>query len=201
MHDEISAYPLCWPKGQPRTKYRVSSRFRLSPDRCRREMLEQLRMLGTERVIVSTNVELRRDGHAYAGRRPPDDPGVAVYWRDIYNGQQMCIACDQYTTVPENMNAIAKTVDALRAIQRHGGSQLLERAFTGFKALPAPIEAGSPWWEVLGVTPNATREQIRDAKLRLSRELHPDITGGDAEKAARLALVNAAADEAMRATT
>jgi cytochrome c5 len=46
------------------------------------------------------------------------------------------IACDSYSTVRANMRAVGATVEALRAIQRHGATSLLERAFTGFAALP-----------------------------------------------------------------
>jgi DnaJ domain len=46
-------------------------------------------------------------------------------------------------------------------------------------------------WEVLGVRPGATHEEVRARWLALAKELHPDHGGGPAA-AARLAEVNAA---------
>ena len=51
--------------------------------------------------------------------------------------------------VEESLAAIAATLDAMRAIERHGGARVLERAFTGFTAVPAP-DARKHWREVFG---------------------------------------------------
>jgi len=47
------------------------------------------------------------------------------------------MAIDIYDTVAGNLAAVAATLDAMRAIERHGGAQILKRAFQGFKALPS----------------------------------------------------------------
>jgi hypothetical protein len=60
------------------------------------------------------------------------------------------MAIDQYDRVEHNLAAIAATLDAMRAIKRHGGAEILDRAFTGFTALPAPMAGGKPWRQVLG---------------------------------------------------
>jgi hypothetical protein len=90
--------------------------------------------MGAKEIVVSTNVPTRRDGLPYADAREPADPGVAVYF--THGKRQLVIACDSYSTVRANMRAVGATVEALRAIQRHGATSLLERAFTGFAALP-----------------------------------------------------------------
>lgn len=51
------------------------------------------------------------------------------------------IACDQFREVRLNMAAITLTIKAIRQIERCGTSSLLERAFKGFAALPAHVEA------------------------------------------------------------
>jgi len=51
------------------------------------------------------------------------------------------IACDQFREVRLNMAAIVMTIKAIRQIERCGTSSLLERAFKGFSALPAHVEA------------------------------------------------------------
>ncbi len=107
------------------------------------------------------------------------------------------MAIDLYTQAEQNIAALAATIDAMRAIERHGGAAILDRAFTGFTALPAPIVAGMarPWWEVLGVPRDANRDQINTAYRRLASEAHPD-KGGTAE---RMAEVNRARDEGIAA--
>jgi hypothetical protein len=101
------------------------------------------------------------------------------------------LACDQYEQIHENIRAIGKTIEALRGIERWGASDMLDRAFTGFEALPAP----KVWWEVLGLTgPSATRSEIAIAYRRASNEAHPDKPGGSHDK---MAAVNAARDEAL----
>jgi hypothetical protein len=67
----------------------------------------------------------------------------------------------------------------MRAIERHGGAQILDRAFTGFTALPAPT-AKRHWREVFGYTaiPGVTRAMLRATYRRLASERHPDRAGG-----------------------
>lgn len=68
---------------------------------------------------------------------------------------------------------------------------MIEAAFTGFTALPAPEQS----WQVLGVAHDATREQIEAAHRRLAMEHHPD-RGGDGDRMAR---INAARDAMLGA--
>jgi hypothetical protein len=134
----------------------------------------ELRRLGAKQVVISTNVPVRRDGLPYTGQRQPIDPGVAVYF--TRNGRQLCFACDRWDKVEDNLHAVAKTIDALRGVARWGTGDMIEAAFTGFRALPAP----TPWTKVLGLSESATAEQIEDAYRRELRKRHPDA-GGDAE--------------------
>ena len=94
------------------------------------------------------------------------------------------------------MQAVWKTIEALRGIARWGTGDMMERAFTGFEALPAPGQhAKHPWWQVLGVHQNATPEEIKTAYRRQAMACHPDHGGSEA----LMAEVNAAYSEATRA--
>lgn len=130
-------------------------------------------------VIISTNVELRLDGLPRSDREP-SDPGVAVYWKQKPNDPNMrCMAIDRYSRVADNLAAVAATLDAMRAIERHGGAEILNRAFLGFAALPE--KASQPWREVLGVTLAApTLQHVEDRFRSLIQVHHPD-KGGDRE--------------------
>lgn len=50
----------------------------------------------------------------------------------------------------------------------------------------------SNFYEILGVSPRATHDEIEDAYHDLARELHPDVTDDDLESTARYMLVNEA---------
>lgn len=194
----IVAYPLCWPTGQKRTPYfnKENGNFKTSRHEVIKELLYEISMMQGVNPIISTNVECKRDGTPYANSREPDDSGAAVYFKR--NGRDMCFPCDKYIRVTANLRAISKTIGALRGIERWGGVELMDKAFSGFAQLPAPMDIHPPWFEILGVPFDADMDSIRAAKIRLSHELHPDKTGGDIEKANRLASVNAAAEEGMQ---
>src|SRR5690606_21640176 len=117
---------------------------------------DELRRMGIhdDDLVDSTNLPLRLDGWPRSGQAEPADPGVVVYWTDRFDRSRprRCMAIDRYDRVADNLAAIAATLEAMRAIERHGGAEILNRAFTGFTALPAGSES---WWGILGVEPTA----------------------------------------------
>lgn len=183
------AYPLQWPDGWKRSKYRRTARFNTKLTQARDSLIREIKLLGGRLPILSTNVELRRDGLPYANRRHPDDPGVAVYFE--YNKQQMCFACDQWTKIRDNVQAIRKTIEAFRGMERWGASDMMNRAFTAFTALPSLPS----WREALnchGV--NDIKEVTRRYKV-LRSACHPDKGAGNGHAFYR---VNQAYDEAVK---
>ena len=217
----VDAYPLSWPAAWPRTASHLrraakfgrqvhgtyqsgSSWSRIErgvsvAEGTGRVQLE-LERLGVMRddVVISTNMELRRDGLPRSDRRAPQDPGVAVYW--TLDGEKQCIAADIYQTVGENLAAIAASVDALRAIERHGGAQILKRAFLGLKALPAstqPVMTTTQAAERIAQHAGGTAALILDnageakerVRLAIAR-VHPDVNGGSTTE--KFLLVNEA---------
>jgi len=202
----IPAYPLRWPAGWKRTPdaERARARFakkerkynnwtdgygnaRTSSHLARKEVSiadgvervrSELARMGVrdDDLVISSNLELRLDGFPRSGQRQPADPGIAVYWRDA--GETRCMAIDRYDRVADNLAAVAATLEAMRAIERHGGAEILNRAFTGFAALPGPAPTRE-WWVTLGVPQNAHRSNVDAAYRRLRSMHHPD-RGGDA---------------------
>lgn len=211
----IKAFPLAWPVGWKRTPVDQQAFGRFGSARAdfkayRRvqditiaeatnRLLQELVRMGVVRdeIVLSTNLQLRLDGLPRSGQAAPRDPGAAVYWRDPYNQQPRSMAIDRYTKVEMNIAALAATIEAMRAIERHGGAVVLERAFTGFAALPAPIVAGMhrDWQVVLELQDLLlpTRADIEQAFRRLAAIHHPD-RGGDV---ARMAEINRAREEAL----
>jgi hypothetical protein len=198
----INAYPLCWPEGWKRmsaaqrkyghfnktqnetTNYGTWKRKRdLTVADGVDRVLAELERMGVDRqdVIVSTNVRTRLDGMPRSGERDPDDPGAAVYWKAAGDPMR-CMAVDRYTTVADNLAAIAATLDAMRAIERHGGAEIINRAFTGFAALPETTT--KPWRKVLGFTDSDGKcnrtislEEVKVRYREMVRTAHPDAGG------------------------
>lgn len=198
------AYPLQWPAGRPRKHQweRERAKFSTTFARARDEIAREVQLLVGGRwardpqLVISTNVALRRDGLPLANQRNPDDPGVAVYFE--HRKRSMCFACDRWDKIEHNMQAIAKTIEALRGIARWGTGDMLEAAFTGFAALPPP---GAPreWFDVLQCRPDASRDVIVAQYRRLRSETHPDRQGGDAARFDAVEKAFAAAVAAGRA--
>jgi hypothetical protein len=185
MQTPKQAYPLQWPVGYKRTKSRTYSRFNQSADKAQQFLRKELSRLGATSIVVSSNVPIRQDGQMYAdamrrAKQMENDPGVAVYFN--YKGQQVVLCCDTYSKVWENVYAIGKTVENLRAIERYGVSDFLARSFTGFAELPESVVTPykRPWHEVLEVSPMANTIQIKEAYRKMSFKTHPD-QGGSSE--------------------
>ena len=175
------AYPLHWPLGNPRTKSRTNSKLRSTISSALSNVQDELRRFGNDTgnaikdIVISSNCSL--------GNYRPTDPGVAVYfrWSDI----DCCIAVDRYYKVEENLQAIAKIVEAERAKMRHGGLNIVRSSFRGYASLPPPTgvngQLAKPWRQVLfgnaDIAPSV--EQVETRYRELVKEAHPD-RGGDA---------------------
>lgn len=188
------AYPLQWPLGWPRTKaerrdagwkfkqlsYANNSRERITFPRARDLLYDELRKLGAGNLVVSSNHPTDKYGVPIEGKRRPDDPGVAVYF-DL-GTKNMTMACDRYEFTAANMRSLGLAVEAMRQLERHGGGHMMERAFSGFAALPAPenMKPRRPWWEVLGLPSDCRDKEMIEMAFRVkSKKAHPDAGGSD----------------------
>lgn len=198
----IEAFPLAWPQGWQRTEpsRRRTSTYKVTLVQARDECFHSLHLMGVREkdVVLSSNA-------GGLSRAEPSDPGVAVYWskttwsRDGNSTQteQRVIACDKWLTVRENLRAVGLALEALRTLERTGSTEILNRAFVGFAALPpGPTSIQEDWRRVLGITPEmrrVTKDIIDERYRQLSLEAHPD-RGGSHEAMVRL---NAARDAAL----
>jgi hypothetical protein len=184
-----TAYPLSWPDGWPRTdvmrRERWPSQGKITLSGALAELQKELRLLGARQVVISSNCTL--------GAENPTDPGIAVYAH--YQDIAICIPCDRWTSVPGNLRAIAKTIEAMRGMERWGAKHMIRAMFTGFKALPAPGPMQRPWRAVLGMPADGGR--LSDARayyILKSKQVHPD-NGGSQEAMVEL---NAAWEQAQK---
>lgn len=204
MTTSETAYPLQWPVGRKRTGFhsRENARFDVSFARARDNITAEILLLcgrygPSPLTVISTNIPLRRDGLPLAGQKTPEDSGVAVYF--TYKGRQMSFCCDRWKKIEHNMQAIAKTIEALRGIARWGTGDMLEAAFTGFTALPPPT--AKDWQSVLDLR-GFLLPKVDDVELayrRLASQFHPDKPGGSAEKMVALNLARAQAIKELTA--
>ncbi len=207
------SYPLQWPTGQKRTKPadRRHSKFGAIPNgsfsreppsayEAAKDLLHELKLLGAANAVITSQLPTRNDGLPYADGRS-DDPGIAVWF--VLDGHERVFACDHWHRPGENLRAIALSIGAMRGLERWGMSDVIERAFAGFTALPPGAPVKRDWREVFGVQglvdtlmASDTDDLIAVVKARHRKAIaaaHPDA-GGDAAVAAEL---NAALDEAM----
>lgn len=186
----VQAYPLHWPQGFPRAKFRENSRFRSSYDTALGNVQKSLRAFASDsgkkldHAIMSSNVTLTN--------HQPSDPGVAVWF--VWDGMQVCIPVDRYQSVPENLQAIHHIIEARRVELRHGTLALVRATFSGFQALPAP--EGKHWRDILSLPKDSRidRDAVEKAFRSLAVERHPD-KGGSADQMAEL---NNARETALR---
>jgi hypothetical protein len=181
-----TAYPLEWPPGWPRTasaqRQRWPNPVGLGP--ALKELESEMRLLGVRQIVLSSNCSL--------GMQNATDPGVVAY--GFYDTQQIAVPCDRWSTVAANVRAIAKTINAMRGMERWGAKHMIKAMFQGFTAIRGP--GPKPWREVLGISPETpvSAELIRERRIILARKFHSDHGGSDA----MMAEVNAAADRALQ---
>lgn len=193
------SFPLDWPDGWPRTPphKRTKSKFASNTYSQINLIHRELRLLKAKNVVVSSNVPLRNDGLPYADhmRRRYDDPGVAVHF--VLNDRALTMARDAYWTPFENMRSLVLTIEGMRQMERHGGSFMMAKAFSGFVAI-APPDWKKPWREVFGLakvpTENISKATINNRYRELARARHPDAGGSEQ----LMAELNVAYEEAKR---
>lgn len=192
-----TAYPLAWPFGWARTPVAHRSRGKqfytrgqpVTFERARRLLVEELERMRAEDVILSTNIPLRADGmpRSDAHRYTTVDPGVAIYFK--VRGRSMVMAQDAFDNPAANCRSLGLAVEAMRALERHGGGAMMDRAFTGFLALPPKRSC----WDILDIRPRSSVEDIRAAHRHLMIEYNQRGAIHD-----EVAALNAARDDALR---
>lgn len=169
--------PLAWPLGWKRSERCEAARFQTPLRAAASGLIDELRLLGAENVVVTSNGKTGKYSGLLADQKRIADPAVAVYF--TLDGEEQAFPCDRWCLLEDNVRAIGLTVAALRGIGRWGAGEMVSAAFRGFAALPEP--AGDGWWTVLGVERSATREQIDAAYRARAKETHPDIGGSNEE--------------------
>lgn len=195
----VQAYPLQWPADRPRNHHHVDSPFKTDLSAASSALFNEIKLLGGSLPIISSNMQLRSDGLPYARQSNIDDTGVAVYF--TLNGASACFACDKYYKLADNVQAIRKTIEALRGIERWGSSDMMARAFDGFMQLPAPGQSTvRSWQEVFGINPDSVYDfkYVEYLYKQLRSERHPDKPTGSDEAMSELNIAWEQAQAALK---
>jgi hypothetical protein len=177
--------PLNWPEGQRRTVKRRKAPFEAKTVTILNELDRSVRKLGITDVEITTDRRVRVDGQVSMAADNTIDPGIAIYFKR--KGEDVCIAFDRFNGFWGNLRAIGLYLEYMARLESYDMTEIADKAFTGFTALPAHATPKSnlryhvpkDWYEVLQLAPTAEREVIRAAYRKLSSMYHPDnrITG------------------------
>lgn len=190
MTDQID-----WPPGfdriDPADRRKYPGGFEVSRREAFDSILDELEKLDAYNVDVQTNApHTARHSHRPYKDRDPQVPAVVVYFEQ--DGERYAVPCDRWNNLRDNARAIAKYLDAKRAIERYGVSTVDTEMST--QALPSGEEDvivaddGSQMepHEVLGVSPDAPKAVIEGAARSLKGDAHPD-NGGSRDEFDRIA--------------
>jgi len=192
---EITRFPLCWPNSVARTAPHARSHPNFderSIAESVKHALAEINRLNNRRwdyddesVIISTNVRPTLAGVPASNQTQPTDSGVAIYFNlhfqrgGKYHDRPVVLTCDKWIKVCDNIRAIAKDIEAQRARQRWGCTNV-EQAFRGYTAIPEKC-GGPSWWVLFELPSTASKEQIKDRFRELAKSAHPD-KGGDEDE-------------------
>ena len=109
----------------------------------------------------------------------------------MLKGHPMAMACDAFTKVAQNITALAKHIEATRAIERYGVATAAE-TLQAFQALPPPEKPRTPWHKVFGVMPEVADEETIQTLYRVIAKRRASDEDGLRE-------LNVARDEAIAA--
>lgn len=183
-----------WPVKETPAYARKRATFRVGyQDRL--DLLEhELEKLNAKNIVIQAQFEakeIRQDGWPRSSARPKG-PAIIVSFKGS-NGP-LSFPCDHYQSWEDNLYAIALSLEALRAVDRHGVTKNAEQ-YRGWTQLPAAeaktdgfldAEQAAKWLAVVsGCSQSATFIQVnsvaQDAAYKMAaKRLHPD-TGGSTE--------------------
>lgn len=162
----------------------TTRRFKAQEQTIYRDLTTTMRKLGANSLRVPRDL---MDGK---------DPQAEIVFDRA--GRRYVVRCQKWSSWLDNFRASERAIYYLyRAIDEYGVTanekhlaDMFAQFFTAFEATPRDevlmLGTGDkPWWEVLGIGQQATKQEIINAYRALSRVHHPDV-GGDVNDFKRL---------------
>lgn len=171
----IFEYPLQWLQQQQRTSNQERAKFgNHTIHKASNCLVEELTRLGAKNCVITCNLRIKNDGMPYSNQGKITDPAIVIYF-DL-KGKAKAMACDKYDLIEHNIWALYLSVGAIRGLERWGGSSFLDGLFTGFTALPPPVDNIVQYFDGC-----LTLYEVETRYKQLRKLLHPD-TGGSNEE-------------------
>lgn len=179
-----------WP-GQ-KTANRKPHQFRSTYPQTLDLLEEELKHLKAKEIVLQAYIgwdDLRNDGLP-RGNANFTEPGVILTFESSKG--TLSFPCDRYTDWVANIRGIALSLEALRAVDRHGVTRRAEQ-YQGWKKLAPPSDHMDRETAAMFLVAHALDRAPTDSELKLAREsagyrqqcyeraakrLHPDIPGG-----------------------
>jgi len=187
-------YPLSWPLGFQRTKEPKPGRFgkrsnkggikKLTISQARKRLnavisaftrQNQKWVIDPDDVVIASNLVLKVNGMPRV-QGEPEDSGVCIY---LYMDEEPYeFPCDTYSTLADNITAVAEHLESLRTQQRHGvGTR--KQAFSGWARLESTT---LDWEKVLGVKKTDSYRLVKGVANQLMKKYHSDTGTGEDDK-------------------
>ena len=174
---------LDWPDAFPRTRSEERTPypggFRVTRSEAFQNVLDELRRWdGVTDVQLESGAEhQKRNPNKPYARASFDDPGNVVYFTK--DGEQMAAACDRWDNPRDNAQDLYHYLHETR-MQEQRGTVTAQSEYQKLR-LPSGQDRGpvgqTPPHLVLGVDPDATREEIVAAFRERVKGTHPDQGG------------------------
>jgi len=172
----VTPLPPVWPGKATPAYNRKRPQFKTIWTDALERLRREVKMLSGRNVKIAVDVDerhLRNDGQLRADARPRSSAVIISF--DVV-GSRLAFPCDTYSFWQENVDAIARALEALRLVDRYGVQQGSQ--YTGFKAIPASTE---PTMTTLDAARQIARYSQVDADVLLRNSV-------DARQAARIAM-------------
>lgn len=175
--------PLRWPPGYQRTAKRRTAPFHAGETTILKDLERAVAKLDLKDVDISTNRRVRIDGGiSQSSGDNVADPGIVL--RCKRKGDEIVIAIDKFNDFWGNLRAIGLYLEYMARLESYEMTEMADRAFVGYKALPPSITTPLPhrdWWIVLGVPQDANALEVKQAYRELLKLHHDDAGGNNAE--------------------
>lgn len=173
-------WPAGWERTEPHKRESYPGGFRVTRSTAFGNILDELQTWdGVTDVQLDSGAEhTKQNPNKPYANATFDDPGVVV--RFTKNGEEMAAACDRWDNPRDNAQDLYHYLHETRMQEQRGtvtGQSEYEKlrlpSSDAEPAMPAPHR-------VLGVEPDASEEEIREAYRERAAETHPD-TGGESD--------------------
>lgn len=173
-----------WPGEKTVTWHRTRAPFKAHATKLWDLLDRELKLIQAKDVTLSgfwRARDFKRDGGIYADARPTE-PGVVLEF--VRGKDRMRFACDKFLVWLDNVDAIARALEALRMVDRYGVTS--GRQYEGFKALPsgggivvseANLALTITSWAGVPAGTTITSDIVRRAKAKA----HPDAGGSHSD--------------------